>query len=300
LASDLVLAAGRPSDVGVARVAVGSTTLVDPVWPELTEGSAALRYYLEIYPPDSVTRAPDSLFLWVEDSAGARRVVGPATLAARPRAESALDLRSLPAGRYRFGVALWGGPAGDTTVRWAGFRIAPRVEPADLFSAAGEERLDSLYAPLFHLMAGDERGAYSSLPVDGKRAYLRRFWARRDPTPGTPRNESAETFYARIAYADRVFREGGAAEIPGWRTDRGRIYFLNGAPDEVLRRPQPASTQPYEVWKYTRGRARKYVFFDLTRFGNYTLIYTNDIHEPSRPNWWELLDTEALEEVLRF
>jgi hypothetical protein len=39
---------------------------------------------------------------------------------------------------------------------------------------------------------------------------------------------------------------------------------------------------------------------DLTRFGNYALIYTDDRREPSRPNWEELLGTEAVQDVQRF
>jgi hypothetical protein len=103
-----------------------------------------------------------------------------------------------------------------------------------------------------------------------------------------------------VAEANRRFREGGAAAIPGWRTDRGRVYLRNGAPDEVLSRPQAGSTSPYEVWKYTRGRARKYVFFDETRFGHYVLIWTGDRREPSRPNWRDLLGPEATTDVERF
>jgi GWxTD domain-containing protein len=170
----------------------------------------------------------------------------------------------------------------------------------DRFTGATEARLDSLYAPLIYLMGADERGIYRSFTVDGKRDYLRRFWLRRDPTPGTARNESEDEFYMRIAHANREFREGGAAEIPGWRTDRGRIYIKAGPPDEVLRRPQPLGTRPYELWKYTGQRELKYCFLDLTRFGNYVLILTNDRHEKTEPNWRELLGQEALEDLLRF
>jgi GWxTD domain-containing protein len=171
---------------------------------------------------------------------------------------------------------------------------------ADRFAEATESRLDSLYGPLLYLMQAEERGIYSTLTLDGKRDYLRRFWARRDPTPRTPENELEREFYARIAEANRKFREGGAAQIPGWRTDRGRIYLRYGPPDEMLRRPQPPGALPYEAWKYTRQRLLKYCFVDLTRFGNYVLVWTNDRQEKSEPNWRQLLGYEAYEEVMRF
>jgi len=170
----------------------------------------------------------------------------------------------------------------------------------DRFAGVTEARLDSLYGPLLYLMQADERGIYPTLSVGGKRDYLRRFWARRDPTTGTPGNELADEFYGRITEANRKFREGGAAQIPGWRTDRGRIFLKHGLPDEVLSRPQPPGGLPYEVWKYTRKRLLKYCFVDLTRFGNYALVWTNDRLEKSEPNWRQLLGWEAYEDVMRF
>jgi GWxTD domain-containing protein len=180
--------------------------------------------------------------------------------------------------------------------------VCGQAEPAasDPFATATEAQLDSLYGPLIYLMRDDERGQYGRLGVEGKRAYLRRFWERRDPTPGTPRNEALEDFQARLKAANRAFREGGAAEIPGWRTDRGRVYLRNGPPDAVLSRPQPGSTNPYEVWKYSRRRPRKFVFFDFTRFGNYALIWTDDLLEVGRPNWRDLLGRDAVDDVARF
>jgi GWxTD domain-containing protein len=163
-----------------------------------------------------------------------------------------------------------------------------------------EAQLDTLYAPLIYLMSSDEQGIYSTLTVEGKRTFLRRFWARRDPTPATPDNEVMAAFYSRIAEANRRYREGGAAEIPGWRTDRGKIFIKYGPPNEVMQRPQAGATLPYEVWKYTQGRALKYVFMDFTQFGNYALIWTDDRREPSRPNWQSLLGPEAVEDVQRF
>ncbi|HSD30330.1 MAG TPA: GWxTD domain-containing protein, partial [Gemmatimonadales bacterium] len=138
---------------------------------------------------------------------------------------------------------------------------------------------------------------YSSLSVEGKRKWLRQFWGRRDPSPGTVRNEERDRFYAAITEADRRFREGGASAIPGWRTDRGRIFIKYGSPDELLERHVQAGASPYEIWKYTRNRNLRYVFMDLTQFGNFKLIYTDDRREPSRPDWQELLGPDGLKDL---
>ena len=189
--------------------------------------------------------------------------------------------------------------AGFETVQEAAATVAAS-QTQDYFADKTEAQLDTLYAPLVYLMTANEQGVYSSLSLEGKRTWLRQFWAKRDQSPGTSRNEEREAFYGRIAEANRRFREGGASQIPGWRTDRGRIFIRYGDPDEVLDRRQSATTNPYVVWKFTRVRPLKFVFMDLTRFGNYTLIYTDDRREQGRPNWEELLGNEAVDDVLRF
>ena len=188
-------------------------------------------------------------------------------------------------------------------VRWLALAFVPAVLIAQqdtTFATASEPKLDSLYGPLVYLMKADERGRYGSLTVEGKRSFLRQFWKHRDPTPDTPRNEAMESFYTRVATVNRMFREGGAAEIPGWRTDRGRIYLKYGPPDAVLSRPQPASTNPYEVWRYEHKKQRKFVLLDLTRFGNYALIWTDETLENTRPDWYLLLGPEAVDDAMRF
>jgi hypothetical protein len=108
-------------------------------------------------------------------------------------------------------------------------------------------------------------------------------------------------FYAGVQYANQEFREGGAAEIPGWRTDRGRIYLKRGRPDEVLRRPLgQGGSQPYEVWKYTRGRPLYFLFWDQSGFGHFSLLVTNDRTEVGQPDWERRFSREAVDDIARF
>jgi len=310
-ASDLLLATGMraagDSALGPGELRKGSVIVEAAVNPLLTPRQASLGYYLERYGQVAETAAVSVRILRAEGTpvvtTPAQQVpFGPGGGATR----AMIDLAGLPPGEYGFEVVVQGK---DTTVaRRAPFRMgglesvamtAPPIAP-DVFEGKAEAQLDTLYGPLIYLMASDEVGIYSSLTVEGKRAFLRRFWLKRDPTPGTTRNEQQESFYARIAEANRRYREGGAAEIPGWRTDRGRIFINYGPPQEIMQRPQAGNTLPYEVWKYSQGRLRKYVFMDLTQFGNYALIWTDDRREPSRPNWQSLLGPEGVQDVARF
>jgi GWxTD domain-containing protein len=219
-----------------------------------------------------------------------------------------LDLAGLPAGPYRLEVAA----TGDSTVvrgaafSMAGFETAASVADVadnvgdDALTDKSEAGLDSLYAPLVYLLTSQETGQYSGLTVDGKRRWLRDFWARRKPGGEAARNALMDQYYARVNEANSRFKEGGATGAAGWRTDRGRIFILYGPPDERLDRRSSPTTNPYEVWKYTQDRNLKYVFMDLTRFGNYTLIYTSDRREQSRPNWQDLLGADGVTDVNNF
>jgi GWxTD domain-containing protein len=110
------------------------------------------------------------------------------------------------------------------------------------------------------IITDEERAAFKQLSNDEERdQFIEAFWQRRDPTPDTEENEYKEEHYARIAYANEHF----AAGIPGWKTDRGRIYIMYGKPDEIDSHPSggayerpmeegggETSTFPFEDWRY--------------------------------------------------
>jgi len=89
-----------------------------------------------------------------------------------------------------------------------------------------------------YIISDEEKAAFEALKTDEEREqFVKQFWARRDPTPGTPENEFKEEHYRRIAYANRHW--GG--NLPGWKTDRGRIYIRYGPPDEIDSHPAGGS-----------------------------------------------------------
>lgn len=320
-ASDLLLAygirrAGQAGDTVPAAGEIRKGELLIATAPEiqLPPTEARVFYYAEVY-QDSAGAVPWALR--ARDSTG--RVVlatpeGTATVATGGGSlAGSIDLTGLPPGGYELALRI-GGP--DSLTRTAAFRVggfglAGRLaeagaaggtgaEVADVFEQATEAQLDTLFAPLGYVPGAGELRVYQGLTLDGKRRFLRDFWRRRDPSPGTPANEAQAAFYQRIAEANRRFREGGAAEVPGWRTDRGRIFVRYGEPDDALHRPQTGPDLPWEVWKYSKDRALKFVFLDRTRLGNYALIFTNDRTEPSLPDWTALLSRDAIAEIANF
>ncbi len=111
-----------------------------------------------------------------------------------------------------------------------------------------------------YIITSEEMSAFKQLSNDEERdQFIEQFWLRRDPTPDTPENEYKEEHYRRIAYANEHF----AAGIPGWRSDRGRIYIVFGPPDSIETHPSggtytrpieegggETSTYPFEDWRY--------------------------------------------------
>ncbi len=116
-------------------------------------------------------------------------------------------------------------------------------------------------------------------PDEKKSQAFKAFWKAHDPTPGTEQNEAMEAHYARVEYANRHF---SVMNREGWQTDRGMVYILLSAPDEVDRNVFPKySRYPYEVWHYY-GINRYFEFYDPTGFGDYRLATPMSIYEIQR------------------
>ena len=107
----------------------------------------------------------------------------------------------------------------------------------------------------------------ASTPQERLRLF-QEFWGRRDPTPGTTRNERMEEYYFRVAYANERYSRMRDA---GWSTDRGEVYIRYGEPDQVEEHPFNFGTRPYQIWTYYRS-GRRFIFIDESGSGDYELL----------------------------
>jgi GWxTD domain-containing protein len=94
------------------------------------------------------------------------------------------------------------------------------------------------------------------------------FWDKRDPSPGSGRNERMEEYYYRVAYAARHY---GRLEGTGWETDRGEVYIRFGEPDRVENRNASGSARPSQIWYYS-GIGRRFIFVDESGSGDFRLL----------------------------
>jgi GWxTD domain-containing protein len=136
-----------------------------------------------------------------------------------------------------------------------------------------------------YIITDEERQAFKRMTTDDERqSFIEQFWLRRDPTPDTAENEFKEEHYRRIAYANERYASG----IPGWKTDRGRIYITFGPPAEIESHPSggsyerpyeegggTTSTYPFEKWRYRWiegiGTDINIEFVDPTMTGEYRM-----------------------------
>lgn len=93
------------------------------------------------------------------------------------------------------------------------------------------------------------------------------FWKKKDPSPNNEENEVFNEYFRRVAYANDNFSNYNE----GWRTDRGMVYIILGAPNNIDRHPFEYDSKPYEIWEYYELN-RSFIFLDQTGFGDYRLI----------------------------
>lgn len=165
-------------------------------------------------------------------------------------------------------------------------------QPADVMSRERNRKpelkkvyKDWLSEDVAYIITDEERKAFKKLATDEEREqYIEAFWRRRDPDPDTDENEYKEEYYERVAYANEHFASG----IPGWKSDRGRIYIMFGKPDEKESHPSGGSYQresyegggststfPFEKWFYRYiegvGSGVEIEFVDPTGSGEYRI-----------------------------
>jgi len=131
------------------------------------------------------------------------------------------------------------------------------------------------------IITDQERSDFLNLTTNNQRdKFVEDFWSRRNPTPQSSENPYKEEHYRRIGYANTHF----AAGVPGWKTDRGRIYIMFGPPDSVD--SKLGISPPVETWRYACvsgwGRNLVFEFTDQCRCGKYLLtLDQGDFEHPA-------------------
>jgi len=249
-------------------------------YPERVFGTSRpiMDYYLEIY---HFPKKRGKIFYQILDENGKTYKKFPPKSISVPYKNFAeaggINIIAVPEGAYTFQIGVSDGV--DTIYTRKPFNIYKK-------RILVRRRLLPEYLPyakfINYIAMPKELDMYNALSDSGKLVFLERFWAKRDPTPQTPKNEYLEEFIKRIKYADAHF---SYMDILGRETTMGRIYIKFGSPDEIVSRIHEISVKPYEIWKYYSGNGIVFVFSDFSYSGRYEIIYSNISSEPYDPNW---------------
>lgn len=125
------------------------------------------------------------------------------------------------------------------------------------------------------IISNQERAEFLKLSTDQQRdEFVVAFWNHHNPA-GTSENSFKAEHYRRLAYTNQHF----AAGLPGWETDRGRIYIVYGPPDSIERSNDKASNSdyPYQIWHYghVHGKEMTVRFADTCWCGDFKEVGKN-------------------------
>ncbi|MGH7598042.1 MAG: GWxTD domain-containing protein [bacterium] len=215
-----------------------------------------------------------------------------------------MNIASLPSGKYRlvYGIAdsaetllasrektfFVYNPSvgGEQNVNGAAL---PKIAAGPLH-ALDEKALDKEFARMFFLATPNDRKFYKNLVnVQAKREYIALLWQSTRPDEGQTGLAYRQLYLLRAEEAERRFK---SPSRPGWKTDRGRVFILYGAPSHIDHTPSSTTTLPYETWTFDNLKGQGgvvFIFADRMGFSNYEQVHSTLQGELQDPNWQQLI-----------
>ncbi|MBO0936515.1 GWxTD domain-containing protein [Fibrella sp. HMF5335] len=141
-------------------------------------------------------------------------------------------------------------------------------------------RPERLIRPLLYMSTGTEMAELNS-SKEVKKA-LDRYWLSLMSGSEDVAKKAIRAYYGRVEEANQLF----TTYKEGWKTDKGMIYIILGAPDRVQR------SRDREVWVYNRRNNQSEVNFTFNRKQNqfvddhYELVR----YEEYRPVWFPIVE----------
>ncbi|MDP8207161.1 MAG: GWxTD domain-containing protein [Candidatus Electryonea clarkiae] len=158
------------------------------------------------------------------------------------------------------------------------------ADPGFDIAAMTKDEIEFELKVIRYLISTKVVNAIKILDHDEKRSFLARFWISNDPNRDTKINEYREAYMDRVETANGRF---GSLNREGWKTDLGRIYCLNGEPDDIEDHTfEMSSGKAYQIWSYHSIEGGiQYVFVDRNNYGDYVLVHSTKNGEVYNPNW---------------
>lgn len=272
--------------------------------PNLLFGSNLnkLYYYIEIYFPSADFKSDSSsVIININDLSGnviyeKRKNVN---IKNEVYAETGIfKIDSLATGSYIMRVSLVDNPAGKKVIREKKFYVYNSVKKENFatvfekdflqseFVTLREDQMDEEFNKIIYIRSTTETKDWDNLKtIDDKRKFLFNFWKRRDPNLLTPRNEARDDYFKRIKEANKLYKQ---SFTDGWKSDRGRIYVIYGAPTDVEKHFMETDIKNYEIWTFDYvegGTICVFAEISTSGEGSYFLVHSTMRNEFRDPNW---------------
>lgn len=121
--------------------------------------------------------------------------------------------------------------------------------------------------------------------IDATKKYFQSYWLRTEPLAAT----DAWIKYKSLVVS--VQKEYGTMLLPGFKSDRGRVFLQYGPPNTKIERPSEPEEYPYEIWQYYKIQNfsnRRFVFFNPMNVGNEYILLHSDMPGELFNNRWIL------------
>jgi GWxTD domain-containing protein len=290
-ASDLILASSvKPAESKSKFTKFGFDVIPNTTRTHLL--GEPLQAYVELYnlaPGEDAKSKTFVLGYSFTDTSGVAVKSFPATRLNKPGVSAVKRLTAetegLRPGRYFLEIEAFDSGSRQHVKRRRSVRLASQGGPAQEDLTEDQLRQLAYYRAIKPLAAKGDLKVLKQLKGDdqAQMKFLRQFWKRLDPTPGTDINERLIEHLRRMRHTDDAF--SGRAGQPGSETHTGRVYIQYGAPDDVERNISGGDdTKPLEIWNYGRY---EFVFKDRNSLGHYELVHSNYPGELSNPMWQE-------------
>ncbi len=269
-----------------------------------------LVFYAEAYNSDKYFTNDDKYLityaLWNEGQAveSTRKYLRKDVATVTPLLER-IDLDGLPEGDYRLVIEVRTRDNEEVASQAIGFFKAGQpvssftdvesdymTEPGMAFNNPDSMRM---YVDCIYPIAGNiERGTITNLvktgTTDVQRAYFENFWmsyAPQDPM-GEWKKYIRQVWHVNAEYTTPV--------MPGYRTDRGRVWLQYGKPNTIVMRHNETEVFPYEIWHYYKiGRFndKRFLFYSRA-VSNYDfdLLHSDMLGETKNEDWRSVMRTK--------
>lgn len=118
---------------------------------------------------------------------------------------------------------------------------------------------------MFYVLTDDQISSISSGKDSEVAKKVLDYWKKLDPTPDNTYNEAMAQYFRR--YDEAHANYSNDANKQGEKTDRGMIYVLYGAPDDI--KIELKDDKSFEIWKYIKKK--KEITFEKVKMDTYKL-----------------------------